>query len=1235
MKNVVSFIFLLILLVSGCSQEEMSKNGTSSTSEGRVFTTSFEQNDSRTYVEEGHLSRWTEGDRISLFDASTLNCQYLFAGDTGDSGGTFFMLSKPEGTGTALSTNYAVYPYSGDVKMIEDGVISVTLPSEQHYAENSYGLGDNTMVAVTENADDTFLKFKNICGGLKVQLHGDNLIVKTVTLTGNNGEKIAGKAMVTAAYDKAPVVTMADDATQSITLDCGEKGVKVGTSVEEATPFWIVIPPTTFEKGVTVKVMDTNGNEFVQTIDKQVVIERNVVNRMTKFKDNNYAVFYNENGWDESMYFVNGSQVHMKKDETTGNLSNIFAWVIDKNNDLHPVLAEMNEDGMPSKIAYANVDIMISRYDDTTLDMAVFVNDNLVLQADGVVHGLPFSTDSRAWKDNNGWRNTVAVITLGLSVVEIVGSGAAMVGCVASGQLWGVGLAGLGIASGIADFKESYDALFNSPEAVSDDWNSAIRDLSDNSIDMGKELQNKDSKLYKMLCERQSLKDLDVKWSDVKPRGLASLLLSLVDKFFGKTYNSIDQILEFKKHVSVITSLAEDVTASSAQVSAFYSYENTGGVSDINMVPGMRFYKSGDPKASWDLWEADWTNGHEYKYKLNNLEEYTTYSYVEFYHETVHDWYFFGNERSFRTKDLDDLTKALVKLYQSTNGDNWTRNDNWLDFNKPITEWYGILQFGDNHFCINLFDNNLVGIIDQTFPNDFDITLWVMSNQLNSLNVSGSTSLKDIKFENNPLTSVDVSECTDLDQLSCNNVYQLTSLNVSGCTALEVVSCYDTPLTSLDFSGCTALKELGCTFCKLTSLDISDCTTLENLTCESNQLTSLDVSGCTALKYINCNDNKLSVFNASGCTSLVDLHCMNNKLTSLDISGCIALERFAFRDNPLTSLDISGCTALVTLTSYHNLKQSVLASINASNCTSLKSFQLLSGQLTSLDFSGCTALEDLNCCNNQLTSLNVSGCTALKDLNCLNNQLTSLNVSNCSSLKSLWVNGYNSLKFLDVSGCTALDDLSCNETQLTSLNVSGLTALMILSIKNTPLTSLNVSGLRALKSLSIENTPLTSLNVASCLELEALFCNNNQITSLDVSGLKALKSLSCGDNPLSSLNASNCTSLVNFRHNNGQLVSLNVSGCTALKELDCSSNQLTTLDVSGCTALKELRCSNNKINSIIPDWFSRLSVFTHDVKYIYSEKWSDLLNKYVTIHEAEDYGWWYPGEPEKGKHSPD
>ena len=330
MKHCLWICFLLAMLVNGCTQEEMLRNSTSVSGEGRTFTTSFENDESRTYLEDGLYSRWTEGDRISLFDASTLNSQYLFAGDTGDSGGTFFRLSKPEGTGNSLAANYAVYPYDKDMTISADGVITLNLPSNQHYAENSYGLGDNTMVAVTEDADDTFLQFKNVGGSFKLQLYGDDVTVKSITLMGNNGEKIAGKATLAPAYGKAPVVAMADDATTSITLDCGEKGVKIGASAEEATTFWVVVPPTTFDKGITITVKDMNGKVFTQTTDKQLSIERNVVKPMAavKVKPGNINMAYSEDeteleGWSAGLFAGEGTYIMGKPHGDNGYLMTI------------------------------------------------------------------------------------------------------------------------------------------------------------------------------------------------------------------------------------------------------------------------------------------------------------------------------------------------------------------------------------------------------------------------------------------------------------------------------------------------------------------------------------------------------------------------------------------------------------------------------------------------------------------------------------------------------------------------------------------------------------------------------------------------------------------------------------------------------------------------------------------------------------------------------------------------
>ena len=118
---------------------------------------------------------------------------------------------------------------------------------------------------------------------------------------------------------------------------------------------------------------------------------------------------------------------------------------------------------------------------------------------------------------------------------------------------------------------------------------------------------------------------------------------------------------------------------------------------------------------------------------------------------------------------------------------------------------------------------------------------------------------------------------------------------------------------------------------------------------------------------------------------------------------------------------------------------------------------------------------------------------------------------------------------------------------------------------------------------------------------------------------------------MTSLNVSGCTSLKKLDCSYHRLTSLNVAGCIALTSLNCESNQLTSLDVSSCTNLKYLYCQWNKITSVIPEWFSRFETFDHDLRYNYY--WDQI--KQEKCYSDKGYGWWYPGEPEKGYHFPD
>lgn len=241
--------------------------------------------DTRTYVENNKYLRWHEDDRLTAFYGNTLNRQYKFNGKTGANSGTFSLVPSGElGTGNAFDRIYAVYPYNETANITDEGEISLTIPAVQSYAENSFGKGANTMLAVTENLEDTFLAFKNVCGYLKLKLYApEGGVVKSIEIKGNNNEKIAGAATATIAFGEAPQLRMADDATTTVTIDCGE-GVTLGATAETATEFWVTILETTFTDGITIKATDCFGATFTKSTDKEVEIKRNTIQPMVALK---------------------------------------------------------------------------------------------------------------------------------------------------------------------------------------------------------------------------------------------------------------------------------------------------------------------------------------------------------------------------------------------------------------------------------------------------------------------------------------------------------------------------------------------------------------------------------------------------------------------------------------------------------------------------------------------------------------------------------------------------------------------------------------------------------------------------------------------------------------------------------------------------------------------------------------------------------------------------------------
>ena len=276
MKRIIVICLLALTAIYGCQVNELVEVDP----ESKSFTASTEDNCTKTSLDDQGNVLFKQGDRMSIFVGSTINEQYQVTDDS--DGKTSAALIKVTGNGFIaggeIDNNIAFYPYAPAITIAKNGsafVLSdITLPSIQYYAENSFGNGAFPMAAVTSNAEDMHLKFKNVLGGVKLQLTGTG-VVKSVSIRGNGNEILCGAAEVTVSNTSTPTISLTDASAKTVTLDCGD-GVQLNS--ETATSFIIALPPMTMESGFTVVVTDTEGKQMeVSTSRPQAITRSNLL----------------------------------------------------------------------------------------------------------------------------------------------------------------------------------------------------------------------------------------------------------------------------------------------------------------------------------------------------------------------------------------------------------------------------------------------------------------------------------------------------------------------------------------------------------------------------------------------------------------------------------------------------------------------------------------------------------------------------------------------------------------------------------------------------------------------------------------------------------------------------------------------------------------------------------------------------------------------------------------------
>ena len=275
MKKSVFAFLAASLCLAACQIEIVDPNVSDD-----VLSAQIEQKEvTKTVLGESKNVLWSENDQIVAFMKSSYGHKYQikpsFAGKTY---ADFSRVSSASGddlsAGMEWDHNVAYYPYSESIECVKSDdnyALEVVLPAEQTYEENSFGNGTWPMVAVSE---DNNITFKNVCGGIKLQLKGTQK-VKSITLQGKNNEKLSGPAIVTAYTNSEtkPAITMTgtDAASKSVTLNCGE-GVQLSES--NATEFIIALPPVLFSKGFMVTVTDSESQTYTIETDKANTVLR-------------------------------------------------------------------------------------------------------------------------------------------------------------------------------------------------------------------------------------------------------------------------------------------------------------------------------------------------------------------------------------------------------------------------------------------------------------------------------------------------------------------------------------------------------------------------------------------------------------------------------------------------------------------------------------------------------------------------------------------------------------------------------------------------------------------------------------------------------------------------------------------------------------------------------------------------------------------------------------------------
>jgi Leucine-rich repeat (LRR) protein len=346
---------------------------------------------------------------------------------------------------------------------------------------------------------------------------------------------------------------------------------------------------------------------------------------------------------------------------------------------------------------------------------------------------------------------------------------------------------------------------------------------------------------------------------------------------------------------------------------------------------------------------------------------------------------------------------ALVALYNSTVGNNWTVKTNWLVANQPVGNWFGVTRSGNRVVSVTLNNNNLTGNLPSSIGN--------------------LTALNQLSLANNKLIGTIPAEIGNILPLKILYLFgnQLTGSipdNFINLVNVENLWLYANQLSGtvpVNIGNLAALKSLNLRDNNLSGnipASIGQLTNLEFLYLNGNQLSGsipVEIGNLGNLKDLYLWGNQLSgaiPSSVGNLTKLVRLYLNRNQLSGsipVALGNITTLAQLNLQNNLLTGSIPSQLGNVISLTDLllgneviesHPYQNQLTGSLPASfiNLTSLTVLKIKSNKLSGNVPDALSALFNLqviDLSDNEFTALpNLSGLPFVTLLDVRNNYLT-------------------------------------------------------------------------------------------------------------------------------------------------------------------------------------------------------------------------------------------------------